>query len=152
MHREPPIKRFWHCFLDQRGTTKSTSDFVLVLNKVYLGLQTARWVTAGSALISGKTTAGLKEVTLAQSPWYHIPSCLPHHNFINYSMLEMLGWSQLTPNEFCHQGTVPSSLGQILSLLWAPEESLELMGKQVLFELPCFTCACCDWRMERHHV
>lgn len=47
-----------------------------------LGLQTARWVTAGSVLITGKTTAGIKEVTLAQSPWYHIHSCLSHHNFV----------------------------------------------------------------------
>lgn len=64
-----------------------------------LGLQTAHWVTAGSVLIRGKTTAGVKEVTLAQNPWYHILSCLSHHNFINYRVLEMVGkcWSQLMP-------------------------------------------------------
>lgn len=102
-----------------------------------LGLQTARWVTAGSVLITGKTTAGIKEVTLAQNPRYHIHSCLSHHNFVNYRLLEMVG-KMLIPAD----AKMSFGIEGQYQVVWAKSclcceyrKSLRLLWKQVLFQL-----------------
>lgn len=88
--REPPIKEILAVLSRAAWDDKEHFRFCFGFKQSVPGWQTARWVTAGSVLVRGKTTAGVKEVTLAQNPWYHIHSCLPHHNFINYRVLEMV--------------------------------------------------------------